>query len=396
MEQKQKSVDTLGFKAAIGISALVGLTGGFLFGVWDSVTVLIKYAPSPVAFGEIFLLALYSVALYGIIGCLGMAIMGVVSYSLIRTGRYNVNKSQLAAVFIGVFVLLTVFILFISNITLDNIIGTAEGTVIGVISGVGLAGVSVYILGKGIRKERLIAGSISSIISLSVLLYGGLWVNLSLLFRQAFFRPISLVSDVVVLLLVGLLAVGIYILFLSVLLKWAPRRTRLTGYILLAIIVCAFGTISFIGPFSYEQTTEDAASAAHEIEIPTNSGYLKEMPNILWIVMDTVRADHLSCYGYYRNTTPNIDRITSEGTLFENAISAAPWTLPSHASMFTGMFPSQHGTDAEHQWLEDGFQTIAEVLQSHGYKTFGYSNTAYISQRINLSQGFDTYTMDRK
>ena len=68
--EKEKATDGLGFKAAIGIAALVGLFGGLLFGVWDSVTVIIDHAPPPVAFGEIFFLALYSVALYGLIGCL--------------------------------------------------------------------------------------------------------------------------------------------------------------------------------------------------------------------------------------------------------------------------------------------------------------------------------------
>jgi arylsulfatase A-like enzyme len=59
--------------------------------------------------------------------------------------------------------------------------------------------------------------------------------------------------------------------------------------------------------------------------------------------------------------------------------------------MFTGMFPSKHGTDGEHQWLEDDFQTIAEVLNSYGYQTFGYSNNPFVSHRNNLSQGFDTF-----
>lgn len=123
---------------------------------------------------------------------------------------------------------------------------------------------------------------------------------------------------------------------------------------------------------------------------------LRGKPNILWIVMDTVRADHLSCYGYYRNTTPNIDRIASEGILYENTFSTAPWTLPSHASMFTGMFPSKHGADAEHQCLDHNFQTIAEVLSLYGYKTFGYSNNSFaVSYKEYMNQGFDTFEVTK-
>jgi len=390
--EKEKATDGLGFKPAIGIAALVGLFGGLLFGVWDSVTVIIDYAPPPVAFGEIFFLALYSVALYGVIGCLGMAAIGVVSGGVISIGKYSVNKSQLAGAFIGVLVLLAVFALLAYNIVRGNIIDVVEGTVICILSGVGLAGLSVYVLGKGIiGKEKLIAGSISLLLSLLVLLYGGLWVNLSLLSGEAFSRPTSLLANIAFLLLVILLDVGLYTLFRLILQRYAPRRTRQAGYVLLAVMVCAFITISFIGPFSFENTPEAGASAASEMGAVADSEKLKAKPNILWIVMDSVRADHFSCYGYHRNTTPNIDRVASEGILFENAVSAAPWTLPSHASMFTGMFPSKHGTDAHHQWLEDDFQTIAEVLRLRGYSTFGYSNNPCVDPGTNLSQGFDTF-----
>ena len=92
--EKEKATDGPGFKAAVGVAAVVGLIGGLLFGVWDSVTVIIDHASPPVAFGEIFFLALYSVALYGVIGCLGMAVIGVVSGGVISIGKYNANKSE--------------------------------------------------------------------------------------------------------------------------------------------------------------------------------------------------------------------------------------------------------------------------------------------------------------
>ena len=75
-------------------------------------------------------------------------------------------------------------------------------------------------------------------------------------------------------------------------------------------------------------------------------------PNIVLIIMDATRRDHLSCYGYRRNTTPNIDIIAYESTLFQNAFSNAPWTVPSHASLFTGLFPSEHKTQNDNLFLE--------------------------------------------
>ncbi len=114
-------------------------------------------------------------------------------------------------------------------------------------------------------------------------------------------------------------------------------------------------------------------------------------PNVMLIVMDTTRADHLSSYGHPRATTPNVDLLAEEGILFEQAASTGPWTLPSHASIFTGLLPSQHGADWPHQRLDDRFTTLAEILRSKDYQTAGFSNNPWISHGTNFHQGFDYY-----
>jgi len=116
-----------------------------------------------------------------------------------------------------------------------------------------------------------------------------------------------------------------------------------------------------------------------------------ERPNILLIVMDTTRADHLSCYGAPRSTSPNLDRLAQEGVLFEQASSAASWTLPSHASLFTGLYRSQHGTDWPHKRLDDHLTTLAELLSRHGYQTVGFSNNPWVSWATNFHQGFESF-----
>ncbi len=70
---------------------------------------------------------------------------------------------------------------------------------------------------------------------------------------------------------------------------------------------------------------------------------LAPRPNVLVISADTLRPDHLGCYGYERNTSPNIDALARRGALFSNALSTSSWTLPSHASMLTGRYPASHG-----------------------------------------------------
>src|SRR4029453_8868159 len=74
-------------------------------------------------------------------------------------------------------------------------------------------------------------------------------------------------------------------------------------------------------------------------------------PNILLIVMDATRANNLSCYGYHRPTTPYLDRFAERGVVYETAISPAGWSLPAHASIFTGLYPSHHGAHDEHKYL---------------------------------------------
>jgi arylsulfatase A-like enzyme len=114
-------------------------------------------------------------------------------------------------------------------------------------------------------------------------------------------------------------------------------------------------------------------------------------PNIILITLDTLRADHVSSYGYGRATTPNLDRLAKGGVLFENAFANSSWTLPAHASMFTGLLPHEHRAD----WTQplDGKQiTLAEALAAHGYRTAAFAaNTSYVSPEWGLGRGFTRF-----
>jgi arylsulfatase A-like enzyme len=114
-------------------------------------------------------------------------------------------------------------------------------------------------------------------------------------------------------------------------------------------------------------------------------------PNVLLLVLDAVRARDLSLYGYERETTPALSRWAARGVVFERATSAAPWTLPSHSSMFTGRAPHELSAD----WrtpLDDRYPTLAEVLERRGYLTGGFAgNLAYASSESGLDRGFAHY-----
>lgn len=117
-------------------------------------------------------------------------------------------------------------------------------------------------------------------------------------------------------------------------------------------------------------------------------------PNIVLITLDTVRADHLSAYGYSRPTTPHIDRLAAQGVLFEDAVAASSWTLPSLASIFTGLLPHQGGANAFRP-VNLAWETLAEVLDEHGYTTAGFNaNYFYGESGWGLAQGFRVYDDD--
>jgi arylsulfatase A-like enzyme/Flp pilus assembly protein TadD len=118
-------------------------------------------------------------------------------------------------------------------------------------------------------------------------------------------------------------------------------------------------------------------------------------PNVLLITVDTTRADRLGCYGHQPAHTPNIDRLAAEGVLCDDAIAAAPITMPSHATILTGLYPPAHGVrDNGAYALGDEVVTLAERLRENGYATQAFVSAVVLAQRYNLVQGFDGYDDD--
>lgn len=115
-------------------------------------------------------------------------------------------------------------------------------------------------------------------------------------------------------------------------------------------------------------------------------------PNLLLISIDTLRADHLGCYGYPGARTPNIDGLAARGAQFAEATTVTPLTLPAHASLLTGTFPAYHGVrDNGGFYLESEHITLAEILHDAGYRTGGFVGAFVLDSRWGLQQGFDRY-----
>jgi arylsulfatase A-like enzyme len=112
------------------------------------------------------------------------------------------------------------------------------------------------------------------------------------------------------------------------------------------------------------------------------------LPNVVLIIFDTVRASSMSLYGYHRPTTPVLERLARESTVFDYAFPTAPWSLPSHASLFTGLWPSQAKGDY-YRPIDERVNTLAERLRDRGYATAGFAaNTGYVSHETGLQRGF--------
>lgn len=117
-----------------------------------------------------------------------------------------------------------------------------------------------------------------------------------------------------------------------------------------------------------------------------------ERPDILFIVLDTQRADRLGCYGNPRALTPNLDRLAADGALFRQGVAPAQWTIPSHAAMFTGLYPTAHQVAQSNQSLSPDMAHMAELVRDAGYETVGFCNNPLVGVLDNgFRRGFETF-----
>lgn len=120
---------------------------------------------------------------------------------------------------------------------------------------------------------------------------------------------------------------------------------------------------------------------------------MEKLPNIVLIVCDTLGAKHMSLYGYHRKTTPMLERLVEEEgfTVYKNCYSTSCWTPPAHASLFTGLYPNEHGTHEALPLLSDELLVMPEILTMLGYETIGISCNGLVSEQFGFSRGFTQF-----
>jgi len=122
--------------------------------------------------------------------------------------------------------------------------------------------------------------------------------------------------------------------------------------------------------------------------------HLLTKPNLILFTVDTLRADHLSVYGYKRNTSPNLASIAKDSVIFDNAYSVTTYSAPAHASLLTGMYPAQFSINNNHLKIPFHIETLAEVLQKNGYATAAFVGDSVLGENGNFNQGFETFSLD--
>ncbi|UCH33867.1 MAG: sulfatase [Armatimonadota bacterium] len=138
------------------------------------------------------------------------------------------------------------------------------------------------------------------------------------------------------------------------------------------------------------------ALLAVALAFATGCGSRNRRPlNVLLITLDAQRADHLGCYGYHRETSPNIDALAARGVLFRQANANAPWTLPSFASILTSQFPMDHGATTPRRALPGSNWLLPKIMQRHGYFTAAAIASGFVAPHYNIAQGFNRFVGDR-
>lgn len=238
------------------------------------------------------------------------------------------------------------------------------------------------------RRASLPRGA-HTVVTLAIpaLLTSGSWIGFVWLQGASPFAKALLFSPLVAVWMTG----GVLVLVRALPFLGAPKRAALAS----AVIAGTFGAICVRGFTVPASGLMIATTGKHD---PPSTGS-DNRDNVVLVVLDTVRASSLSCYGYSRRTTPNIDAFAREATLFSNASTTATWTIPAHASLFTGLLPPQLGVEIPRPSrpdspLDERFVTLAEVLRAAGYSTAAIvSNPTLLG--VNLEQGFSRFDARR-
>lgn len=339
------------------------------------------------------LIILMTVIIYGILGLCTGFFLGLFTSLTLRIAKIKVEQLKIDCFYRAFCIAFSIFLFWVLMFNKQFLDSYASFKFfwgnIGLIIFCSFILVVLYIVFNSIgRKAHILSFFLALTLSVDLSLAGGFYVNTLIPGKFFAFNLINIVAN-------GGIIIGCILLYFLLYFSFKFLSVRIsilfhfkTAATILAAILIMGAIIWYIYPGSIPGGPSARVAPG-----------LKVKPNVILITLDTIRTDHISCYGYYRQTTPNLDKFAQESLLFKNAFSTGSWTLPAHASIFTGLYPSKHGAHGKmsaQQYdlgtkLNDQFTTLAEVLQKEGYRTAGVIGGPYCSSNFGLAQGYDYY-----
>jgi len=259
------------------------------------------------------------------------------------------------------------------------------GLAISVVLGLTTSVLSIM-LKRYLNRKKLISYYTSLFLVIIFIIYSGYYIHLVPLEGIPYYALKSIIYTAGIFIFAFFLFLALFSLLTKVLEyfvqeKVYPSKVKKWPSVLLGLLV-----FTVIGLYHTKLSPPAGAITVEESEF-----FIDDKPNIILIISDTLRSDHLGCYGYSRNTSPNIDRIAREGIIFNRAYAQSNWTLASTATLFTSLYPTSHNIFSKKEVVPKESKTLIENLKVAGYRTAGFSKSPFFWGNFGLRQGFDRF-----
>ena len=259
------------------------------------------------------------------------------------------------------------------------------GLVISVVLGLTTSVFSIM-LKRYLNRKKLISYYASLFLVIIFIIYSGYYIHLVPLEGIPYYALKSIMYTAGIFISAFFMFLALFFLFTKLFKyfvqeKVYPSKVKKWPSVLLGLLV-----FIVIGLYHIKLSPPAGAITVEDSEFS-----IKDKPNIILIISDALRWDHLGCYGYSRNTSPNIDRIAREGIIFNSAYAQGNWTLPSTGTLFTSLYPTSHNILSKKKSVPKESNTLIENLKAAGYRTAGFSKNPFFWGNFGFRRGFDRF-----